>query len=311
MQSGSLHLERTLVPLDVPVAAAIEAVSPSAQPRSIAIELECVEPPPVVNGDASRLQQIVSNLLVNAIKFSADGGRISVVIRAREQWAELVVKDQGRGIDPEFMPRLFQPFRQAESGASRQHGGLGLGLSIVSSLVTLHGGRVEAASDGPGKGATFTVMLPRELAPSTAPAVRADVVLAPTPLQLGGLRVLLVDDEADVRDAVSRVLERAGAVVLALPSGATIETAMADFRPDVLLLDIGMPGEDGYSLIRRIRSFDGARVPAVSLTAHARDEDRAHALASGFQAHLPKPVQFAVLIRTLDEVGGAKPRLRD
>ncbi len=304
MQSGAIHLERVLVSLDAPVAAAIDTVRPLAQSRSIEIELTCDAPPPVVLGDASRLQQIAANLLVNAIKFSSDGRKVSVVIRAQDDEAELVVHDTGCGIDPAFLPHLFQPFRQAESGATRKHGGLGLGLSIVSSLATLHGGRVEAVSDGVGRGATFTVTLPRERTQVAPAPVVDDSPGAPATLE--GLRVLLVDDEADVRDAVSRVLEQAGAVVQTLPSGETIQAAMTEFAPDVLLLDIGMPGEDGYSLIRRVRAFDGTKIPAVSLTAHAREEDRAHALASGFQAHLPKPVQFPVLIRTIAELGAPK-----
>ena len=302
MQSGSLHLELTRVSLDLPVAAAIEAIGPAAEAKQIRIDFSSESPAPVVVGDASRLQQITSNLLVNAVKFSPAGTTIRVRLGTRGGQAELAIEDEGIGIDPAFLPHLFQRFRQAETGNARRHGGLGLGLSIVSSLAQLHAGDARATSPGLGHGATFTVTLP--LAPSAAvldDSGRAPVSAAST-VALDGIRVIVVDDEVDVRGAVVALLEQSGATVLGLPTGALIESALAEFRPDVLVLDIGLPGEDGYSLIRRIRGLtavNGHAVPAVSLTAHARDEDRAHALDSGFQAHLAKPVQFPLLASTL------------
>jgi signal transduction histidine kinase/ActR/RegA family two-component response regulator len=304
MQTGSLHLELAPVSLDVPVIAALEAIGPAAKAKQLTVRYECAQPAPVVMGDASRLQQIASNLLVNAVKFTPEGRTVDVRLASVGSHAELIVADRGIGIEPAFMPQLFQRFRQAEGGDARRHGGLGLGLSIVSSLAHLHQGTVDATSDGPGTGAAFTVRLPLSMrAPSTLQAdTRRIVSTADTAQLLDGLRVLVVDDEADVRGAVASLLERSGALVLSLESGAGIEEAMAEFRPDVLVLDIGMPGEDGYSLIRRIRGLSavgGAEVPAISLTAHARDEDRQHAIDSGFHAHLPKPIDVPLLLSTI------------
>ena len=301
MQAGSLHLELAPVALDGPVTAALEGIKPAAAARQLHVRYECERPGPVVIGDASRLQQIASNLLVNAVKFTPEGKSISVSIVSAGEHAVLTVRDEGIGIDPAFMPELFQRFRQADTGNARRHGGLGLGLSIVASLVQLHRGEVSAHSTGPGTGATFTVRLPLATAAVVPAEPRAPAVgeALDSP---AGLRVLVIDDEADVRGAVAGLLERSGATVLALESGATIESALADFRPDVLVLDISMPGEDGYTLIRRIRGFrtaQGGQTPAISLTAHARDVDRLQAIDSGFQAHLAKPVDIPLLISTI------------
>jgi CheY-like chemotaxis protein len=261
----------------------------------------------VVVGDASRLEQIVSNLLVNAVKFTPKGRTVHVSLAQANGQAELVIADEGIGIEPEFMPHLFQRFRQADTGHTRRHGGLGLGLSIVSVLVQLHQGEVRAASDGPDKGATFTVRLPvaTGVTVSTQAETRQNAAAMPGPDPLEGVRVLVVDDEADLRGAVSELLMRAGASVRALESGAVIESAIDEFRPDVLVLDIGMPGEDGYSLIRRIRrlpSSSGGDIPAISLTAHALEEDRRHAIDSGFQEHLPKPVNLPLLVAAISKL---------
>ena len=217
--------------------------------------------------------------------------------------AELVVRDEGVGIDGAFMPQLFQRFRQASTGNARRHGGVGLGLSIVSSLVDLHGGEVRATSDGPGRGATFVVRLPLAAA-AAAPIGPRDGHPA-IDRASDAVRVLLVDDEADVREAVAGLLERAGVIVRALDSGAAIQTVIAEFQPDVLVLDIGMPDEDGYALIRRVRNLsaaDGGTLPAISLTAHAREQDRQHAIDMGFQAHLAKPVDVATLLATVQRL---------
>ena len=303
MQAGSLHLELAPVALDGPVRAAIEGVRPAAEAKRLTLRYECGQPPAVVVGDASRLQQIASNLLVNAVKFTPEGKTIEVGVTSTGAHAELTVVDDGIGIDQEFMPHLFERFRQAESGAARRHGGLGLGLSIVSNLVHLHGGEVHAVSDGPGKGASFRVRLPVSKGAMARPAVDTEAaMLLDAEMAVQGIRVIVVDDEADVRGAVSGLLERAGAVVLALESGASLELALAEFRPDVLVLDIGMPGEDGFTLIRRIRGLPeaaGASTPAISLTAHVRAEDRRHAIDLGFQAHLAKPVNVITLLATI------------
>lgn len=305
MQAGSLHLDVAPVALDGPVLAAIEDVRPSAEAKGLRLRFSGPTPAPVVSGDASRLEQIASNLLVNAVKFSREGTAIDVTLAASGTRAELVVRDEGVGIEAAFMPQLFQRFRQASTGNARRHGGVGLGLSIVSSLVDLHGGEVRAMSDGPGRGATFVVRLPLA-ATTAAPLGPRDAPSAPEHAG-DAVRVLLVDDEADVREAVAGLLERAGVVVRALDSGATIQAAIAEFQPDVLVLDIGMPGEDGYALIRRVRGLpaaDGGTLPAISLTAHAREQDRQHAIDTGFQAHLAKPVDVATLLATLQRLAG-------
>ena len=301
MLAGSLHLELGLVSLDAPIAAAVEAVRPAADAKGVAIHYRCASPPPMVIGDASRLQQIASNLIVNAVKFTDAGKTVGVMLETVRGHAELTVVDEGIGIDPAFQPHLFERFRQADTGNARRHGGLGLGLSIVSNLVHLHHGDVRAVSAGPGLGATFTVRLPLATAEVQILANPTDAGGSTEAHAIDGTRVLVVDDEADVRGAVVALLERAGGTVRALESGAAIETALEEFRPDVLVLDIGMPGEDGYALIRRIRrlSSSAAGVPAISLTAHARDEDRQHAIESGFQAHLAKPVHFPLLVSTI------------
>lgn len=304
MQAGSLHLELSAVALDGPVLSAIEGVKPAAEAKKLQLLYTCTAPAPVVMGDASRLQQIASNLLVNAVKFTPEGQTIRVRLTSVGTHAQLTVADEGIGIEPAFRPHLFQRFRQAEAGNARRHGGVGLGLSIVSSLVHLHRGDVQADSDGPGTGATFTVRIPLTtlaVAASTRPDAIDAVPFDEPHRSLEGVRVIVVDDEADIRSAVAGLLERAGATVNSLESGAAIEDAIAQFRPDVLVLDIGMPGEDGYTLIRRIRRLTaaGCDIPALSLTAHARDEDRRHAIDTGFQAHLAKPVDVGQLLTTV------------
>jgi signal transduction histidine kinase/ActR/RegA family two-component response regulator len=310
MQSGSLHLELSPVSLEVPVRAAIDSCRPSAELKGIALEFSCTAPPTaLVVADASRMQQIASNLIANAVKFSPERTTVRISVSATPTHTELSVKDEGIGIDAAFIPQLFQRFRQADTGNARRHGGLGLGLSIASSLVQLHGGQIHAESDGQGRGATFRVRLP--IAHMLTARETEPIPSSPLP-SVEGVRVIVVDDELDVREAVSGLLQRAGAQVLALESGATIERALIDFRPDVLILDISMPGEDGYTLLQRIRRLNGAagaKTPAISLTAHARKEDRAHAIQMGFADHLPKPISLPTLIRSISALGRQNPNL--
>jgi signal transduction histidine kinase/ActR/RegA family two-component response regulator len=313
MQAGSLHLELAPVRLDGPVIAAMDGVKPAAERKKLQVRYTCTTPAPVVIGDRSRLQQIASNLLVNAVKFTPEGKAIDVTLASAGEHVELTVSDQGIGIDPAFKPHLFQRFLQADNGTARRHGGLGLGLSIVSSLVQLHQGEVHATSDGLGTGATFVVRLPRSKSDTVTPQVDTHGVAASAgpDASLNGIRVIVVDDEADVLGAVVGLLERAGATVRGMASGASIDVTIAEFRPDVLVLDIGMPGEDGYTLIRRIRRLpntDGGDLPAISLTAHAREEDHRHAMEAGFQAHLAKPVNVAMLLTTIHHL--ARPRTK-
>jgi signal transduction histidine kinase/CheY-like chemotaxis protein len=297
LQANSLQLLREPLALEEPVRTAVQSLQPLADAKSIDVEFVCDGSPAVIEGDRDRIQQIAGNLIVNAIKFTGSGGRVLVSLKSTGGVALLQVADTGEGIDPKVLPHIFEPFRQGDSSVARRHGGVGLGLSIVANLVRMHGGNVRAESRGTGSGATFTVELP--LAPRGA-------LLAPSRHQeserLEGMRVMVIDDEEDVREAVARMLEQSGARVLGLATAAGVEHHLVEFVPDVLVIDIGMPGEDGYSLIRRIRKLAahmGGQTPAVSLTAHARAEDREHALEAGFQEHLPKPVDLRRLTAVL------------
>ena len=306
MQAGTLVLDLATVPLGVPVRAAIQAVRPMANAKSISLELRGFDDPQLVRADAGRLQQVAANLIVNAVKFTPSRGTVTVAIDRHDGQARLTVTDTGEGIDAQFLPQLFTRFRQADSSTARRHGGLGLGLSIVAKLVQLHDGQVSASSAGRGRGATFTVTLPLVVESSSAGAVTqqlgAPAAELPAVARLAGLRILLVEDEEDVRVAVARILEQHGASVLPLRSAAGVEEGITKHSPHVLLIDISMPGEDGYTLIRRIRALPaaaGGTIPAISLTAHARSEDRARALSAGFQQHLPKPVDVPVLLSAI------------
>jgi CheY-like chemotaxis protein len=254
-------------------------------------------------GDAARLQQVISNLLSNAIKFTPKGGRINVRLNQTESHAVIAVTDTGRGISGDFLPRVFEPFQQADGTEKRQFGGLGLGLSIVRSLVELHGGTVSAQSPGQGQGATFTVSLPLKV-PQKEIAVESEGEAAPPQAfmqrlpSLHGVKVLVVDDEPSAREVITAALRHCGAQVTAATSAAEAIESLKQFPPDVLVSDIGMPYEDGYELIAKIRSLgpeQGGTTPAVALTAYARTEDRLRALAAGFQTHVPKPVEPAEL----------------
>jgi CheY-like chemotaxis protein len=270
-----------------------------------------------VSGDPARLQQVFWNLLTNAIKFTPRGGRVQVVLERVNSHLEVSVIDTGEGIRPEFLPHVFDRFRQADATTTRRHGGLGLGLSIVKQLVELHGGSVRAKSAGQGHGATFTVSLPLAVihpdpAPEdgrrhpksggSAPALVADLCA-----EIAGVKVLVVDDEPDARALIRRLLEDCGAAVATAASAAEAMEALQVERPDVLVSDIGMPTEDGYSLIRRVRGLgkeQGGDVPAVALTAYARAEDRMRAIRAGFQMHVPKPVEAAELITMIASLVG-------
>jgi CheY-like chemotaxis protein/anti-sigma regulatory factor (Ser/Thr protein kinase) len=252
-----------------------------------------------VFGDAARLQQVVWNLLANAVKFTGGGGRVHVSVRQVDETIELVVSDTGQGIAPEFLPVIFEPFRQADSSLTRAYPGLGLGLAIVKSLVEAHNGQIVAASAGAGTGATFTVTLPSirvrsglNRVPVVSDGREGDSTV------LEGVTVLLVDDDEESRDVVATQLKACGAVVVTAASAGEAFDIVRSQHIDVLVADIGMPVEDGYSLIRRIRSLqqpEAASIPAAALTALARKEDRQQALQAGFQLHLAKPVDAGAL----------------
>lgn len=307
IMSGKLVLEVESVDLSAVVEAALESIRPAAAAKGIRLQ-PALDSIAQVMGDPTRLQQIVWNLLSNAVKFTPREGRVQVLVERRDSSVEITVADTGKGIPPEFLPHVFERFRQAEGSVSRKYGGLGLGLSIVKHLVELHGGTIEVFSAGEGQGATFTVRLPtavlkRRETPSavSAPPPREEAALR-CPPQLEGLRVLIVDDEADTRELLRTLLENCRAVVETASSAEEGLRRLTQRRPHVLLSDIGMPGEDGYTFIRKVRALsasEGGRTPAVALTAYARAEDRTRALLAGFKAHVPKPIERSELLAVL------------
>jgi len=279
------------------IEAAINTALPAAEAMNIRIQRVFDPTAGPVSGDPDRLQQVVWNLLTNAVKFTPKGGRIQVRLERVNSQIEITVSDTGQGIKAEFLPHIFERFRQADSSITRSYGGLGLGLAIVRQLVELHGGSVHAQSPGEGKGATFMISLPLMAILETQdtrvhPAADSEE-LFDNPPSLKGLRILLVD-EADTRDLITIILEQCEAKVTAIASVREALVVIQQTQPDVLISDIGMPGEDGYTLIQKVRALQpeqGGRILAVALTAYARMEDRTRALAAGFQMHVPKPVK--------------------
>ena len=304
--TGKLRLDVSQVDPGSFIEAAIETLRPAANAKDVRIQKVTDTGVVSVAGDPARLQQVVWNLLSNAIKFTPKGGRVQVRLERIDSHIEIAVSDTGVGIKPSFLPYVFERFRQADMGTTRQHGGLGLGLAIVRHLVELHGGTVQAESHGEGQGATFVVKLPavpvyqkNEFAERVHPAARETLTSYDCPERLDGLKVLVVDDEADARELLRVVIGQCGAEVRTAGSAQEALEAIENERPDLLISDIGMPGEDGYDLIRRVRAFPaerGGNVPAIALTAYARTEDRMRALRAGYQMHVPKPVDLAELI---------------
>ncbi|MBW4634215.1 MAG: response regulator [Iphinoe sp. HA4291-MV1] len=300
---GKLRLNIRPIELVPVIEAALETVRPAANAKEI--QLQCVLDPTAgsVAGDSDRLQQVVWNLLTNAVKFTHSGGLVLVGLERVNSHIEITVTDTGKGISPEFVPYVFERFRQADSSTTRTYSGLGLGLAIVRHLVELHGGTVHAHSQGEGKGATFTVQLPLVKESSRAGESRSrreknsapPVLYSSKPLPiLDEMRILVVDDEADTRDFLVAAIEMCGAQVIAVSSVIEALQVISQQRLDALVSDISMPGEDGYSLIRRVRTLpkeQGGDIPAVALTAYARDEDMMRSLSQGFQMHLSKPVE--------------------
>jgi PAS domain S-box-containing protein len=287
------------------IEAAVEAVRPAAEAKGVRLQKVLDTGVVSVSGDPVRLQQVVWNLLSNAIKFTPRGGRVQVRLERVNSHAEIAVSDTGAGIPAEFLPHVFDRFRQADMKTTRQHGGMGLGLSIVRHLVELHGGTVKAESGGEGLGATFTVLLPvaavyrpAEEGVRVHPAARSTLPKFELFDRLDGIKVLVVDDEPDTREMLKAGLGQCGASVTVAASAAEALDAIDKSPPDLLISDIGMPDEDGYELMKRVRALPadaGGRVPAIALTAYARAEDRMHALRSGYQMHVPKPVELAEL----------------
>jgi PAS domain S-box-containing protein len=299
--AGRFRVESAPVDLARVVAAAVTMVEPTAAARHIEVTTRADPRIGPVLGDANRLQQAVWNLLANAVKFTPVGGRVEVILEQGEGRACIVVRDTGVGIAPDILPVIFERFRQADASSTRAFGGLGLGLAIVRSIVELHGGRVTAESDGEGQGATFAITLPLAPAGSTvavAPPATSRPVDAPS---LAGRSILLVEDDADTRDLLHTALEGTGARVSSVASAGEALAAVARATPDLLVSDIGMPGDDGYALIRALRA-QGCSMPAVALTAYAGPTDRDLALNAGFQRHVPKPIEPADLIDVLTDL---------
>jgi PAS domain S-box-containing protein len=302
--SGKLQLEIESVDLRSVIDAAIDTVHHAADAKSITIERELDQAISPIAGDPARLQQVVWNLLSNAVKFTPTGGRVRVFLRRAGSRAEIVVADNGGGIQPEFLPYVFDRFQQADASRTRRFGGLGLGLSIVKSLVELHGATVSAESEGDNRGSTFTVTLPLAAPPelrehALAPAGTAAVA---NNVSLATIRVLLVEDEPDAAEFVRHLLEGYGAEVIIAASAGEALDLLTRMQPDILISDIGLPGMDGYELMERIRRRDasqGGGIPALALTAFARSDDRTRAMLAGYQAHLTKPVVSAELVATV------------
>jgi signal transduction histidine kinase len=303
--AGKLRLETERVDLADVVEYVIRSVGPAAQAKEIGF-VTSLDVAGVVLGDAARLQQIVWNLLSNAVKFTGRGGRVEVVLQRRDSEVELIVADNGQGIKPEFLPHVFERFCQEDAGIARQHGGLGLGLSIARQLVEMHGGRIVARSDGTGSGATFIVTLPATAAELAREPGGGSLELEPPPA-LAGLRVLVLEDEPDARELVERVLQERGATTIAFDCASEALNACTAEAPDVIVSDVGLPGVDGYEFMRRLRSSEGQRgrsTPAAALTAFARSEDRRRALIAGFQTHLAKPIDPLELVVVVAALAG-------
>jgi PAS domain S-box-containing protein len=299
---GKLSLNVTPVNLAATITAALETVRLAAQAKSIQIQTMLQPDVGRVLGDSGRLQQVIWNLLSNAVKFTHLGGRVEVRLEQFCTHAQITVSDTGKGIHPDFLPHVFEYFRQADSATTRQFGGLGLGLAIVRQIVELHGGTVEAASPGIGQGATFTVRFP--IRPHQS-AIPQKVRESKPPSGLQGIKVLVVEDTTDMREYITFVLEQSGAKVVAVATAAEALTALDQFQPEVLVSDIGMPEVDGYMLMRQVRmrsQEQGGQTPAIALTAYAGEINQQQALAAGFQRHLAKPVEPEALMKVIAEL---------
>ena len=305
--SGTLRLDIHPVRLPSIIDAALEMVGPDAEAKRITVARDFEPGAPAVLGDARRLQQVMWNLLSNAVKFTPDGGAITVSLRRLGSFARIDVTDSGQGIESSLLPFVFDRFRQSDSSTRRHHSGLGLGLSIVKSVVEMHGGAARAESAGPGAGATFIVLIPQtsllngglgesphdESSSPFSSGVSVDVID-----RIRGVRVLVVDDERDTRESFRRILEDYGAIAFVAGSAAEALAAIARHHPDVMLCDIGMPGEDGYQLIQNVRALgrrQDREIPAAALTAFSSSQDQARAIEGGFQIHVPKPLEPARL----------------
>jgi PAS domain S-box-containing protein len=308
--SGKVRLDIQTVNLANIVASALESTRPAADAKGIRLKKSLDLNSGHVSGDPTRLQQVVWNLINNAIKFTPSGGEIHIGVKQVEGHLEVAVQDTGIGIKPEFLPVMFDRFRQADASTTRSYGGLGLGLSIVKNLVEMHGGTVKAMSRGEGQGATFVVQLPltsERRSDERQPIPTVAAVFDANQMNLVGVRVLIIDDEPDARVLVSRVLTQCKAEVSTAANAVEALHRIQDFKPDVLVSDIGMPEKDGYQLMREIRALpsdQGGLIPAVALTAFARSEDRTRAMLAGYQMHIAKPIEPRELAATVASLAG-------
>ncbi|MBC8025231.1 MAG: response regulator [Steroidobacteraceae bacterium] len=320
--SGKVRLDVQRLDLASVINATIETIRPTAQAKGIRLDAALDPDAGRVRGDPNRLQQVLWNLLTNAVKFTPKDGIVAVTMTGVDSFLTVEVADNGEGMDPAFLPRVFDRFRQADASSTRRHGGLGLGLSIVKQLVELHGGCVDARSAGPGMGSTFSVTLPVVATEEDTFELTQRMQVAPSSTVTSGdhfktvslerVKVLVVDDEPDARALVQRLLSDCEAQVSVAGSVAEAMLILVREAPDVLVTDIGMPGEDGYSLIRRVRAMPNAtaRIPAIALTAYARPEDRAKSIGAGFQRHLTKPVEPGELISLVASLSRKDERAR-
>ena len=294
--SGKLHLEMGPLDLNELVESTVNMIKPAAVAQGLRLFISTAPTKVYVDGDPDRLQQVINNLLSNAIKFTPRGGRVEVGVESERTTARILVSDSGKGIAPEALPHIFDQFWQADSSSTRSHGGLGIGLAILRHLVDRHGGTVKVESSGEGRGATFIVSLP---ALQHEPAARAEKPAIHPASRLDGLKVLVVDDQADERELFKTIFQRHGAQVQAVSSARDAFDAVRSWQPHVIVSDIGMPDIDGYGLIRMVRSLgpdEGGQTPAVAVTAYARMEDKIRALTAGFQGYVAKPVNPKQLV---------------
>lgn len=307
--SGKLKIEPYRVDVCSVVTAAVEAARPSFEAKSIKFEVDMEAEGCFVAGDANRLQQVFWNLFSNAVKFTQQNGRVVVKAERETDNVKISISDTGIGISPQFLPFIFDRFRQADGSTTRLHGGLGLGLAIVKHLVQLHHGTVEVESPGERQGSTFTVTLPTAATAGAndreAPEAQSNgfkLGLREYATLLEGVRILVVDDEADTRDVIKAMLNTCGSEVNCCGSAADAIKAIRDWKPDLMVSDIGMPNEDGFELILKVRKHRSKRtrlMPAIALTAYASKDDKARTLAAGFQAHVSKPVEPEVLVKSI------------
>jgi CheY-like chemotaxis protein/nitrogen-specific signal transduction histidine kinase len=302
ISTGKLELSIEVVDVRVPVRAAVELARPVAEGRGLRIETDLPAHPVFVKGDSDRLQQVIGNLLSNALKFTDAGGCVAVSIRATRDVCDLLVSDEGIGIDATFLPHIFERYQQANSSTSRRFEGLGLGLAIVKEVTELHGGTVSAESDGVGRGATFRVRLPRHTVAGSTQLPSAPA--RPALERLDGVEIVVVDDNPDALDILAAAFETVGASVRTASSAAAALEAWEMRPPDILLCDLAMPGTDGFDVLAAVRRRDalaGRHTPAIAVTAHATAEHRRRSAEAGFVAHVNKPYRIAELIRAVRE----------